>query len=355
MKKPRFFSSKRVPSRIAQGSGGARPEKHQVIPSSTLTHSQAPSSTPLLSELPEDILISVLCHNLGLRDLIAIRKTCRRLHAISYLELPWIMLWGRLAPLGVLPPLKPAKYAVSPRSATGLTTGETFASPCTSDISDGDGFHNSTRCRMQNVFELQRRIHVHDYEEPLFAQETPLPSFSRPIKDFVAISMTPGGEILVVWSVSELLVCDLRHRTSLKLSITPEDDEPPPESSNFVTSMHKYQGITGILIVGTFIRASTISIFFQAMPSPDSIESSPVPKYLVLSEIPLSSSGQISSMELAQHYLIIELTGYSPPSPAVSSRDLKIFDIQLDRCVEVKALTLVRASRRHFQMSNRKQ
>ncbi|KAF8316322.1 hypothetical protein DL93DRAFT_768900 [Clavulina sp. PMI_390] len=290
-----------------------------------------PSSSALrLSELPDDILILIVCNDVELQDLIAIRMTCRRLYAFSYLEHLWVTLWKRLELRGVLLPLRPVEFVRPQRFATEPAIGKTSPGPTTlSKLREENTSADSARCRMQQVFEVQRRIHVHDEEQPIVAQQIFIPILQRPLKDFVAMSMTPAGEILVVWAGSELLVCDLRHRTSFRLAIS-SDGGVPCERTNFITAFHEYQGFIGVFIVGTFIRESAVSILFQPLPSPECTEPISVPDYHILSEFPISAHNRVKTIQFSQQYLVVNFVDLSSTHPNyyLDPRNVMVFDLE---------------------------
>ncbi|KAF8316276.1 hypothetical protein DL93DRAFT_2077990 [Clavulina sp. PMI_390] len=255
---------------------------------------------------------------------------------MSFAEIPWIALWHRLAERGDVPQL-PAEYRRPRRFGGEPSIRKTTQEPrITLPIDFTNRAHNSFRFRLQRIHSLRDRIH--SSEEIIRARKISAPIQDRNFKDFVAMSLTLGGEVLVVWMLSELLIFDLRYGTSLKLHITRVGSERP-KNIKFATAMHEYRGTLGLLIVGTFAQDTRLLFLFQALPGPGFSPASDVQDYSVLSTFSIPSTDRITLVEFSQTYVIIGAMLYE--LNGITRHYLQILDLQGMKSMHVSQTTLV--------------
>ncbi|KAF8320877.1 hypothetical protein DL93DRAFT_1747519 [Clavulina sp. PMI_390] len=273
MRKFKTMASRRMFSYSSRGPSG---EARRTPGQSPLPPVASPNGSGIgLADLPEDIVVLILCHDLELADLVAVSETCRRLYAMSFAELPWIKLWHHLNQRGDLPP-PPIAYRRLPDIAAQPFTRRTTLGPDITSSSGSRMRHCSSsstktfRSRLQRIYSVERRIRTN--EETIRAREVAVLVQDVDSDDWVLMAMTAGGEVVVLWMLSGLLVFDLVHGTSLTVHLDREDSECP-ENFKFAVTMCEYGGEVGVLVVGALSRSQPLLL----ISSPARIqESSPI-------------------------------------------------------------------------------
>ncbi|KAF8316292.1 hypothetical protein DL93DRAFT_2226844 [Clavulina sp. PMI_390] len=156
----------------------------------------------------------------------------------------------------------------------------------------------TARCRMQRVLEIHHRLHAREHQ--IHALEIAQPVRDCPANEFISMSMTSGGEVLVVGLLSGLIVVDLRYKTKFTLQLA-HSDTHHPYMRKMVTAMSEYEGAAGVLIAGKLIDDSKISILFQELPQHETPLG--VPNYVILLDIPVPPPKITSMLKIARGYL----------------------------------------------------
>ncbi|KAF8320883.1 hypothetical protein DL93DRAFT_2163845 [Clavulina sp. PMI_390] len=325
MKRIKFFASRRTSPPVSSYTPPRASENARVTP--LLPTPPAPDDSVRLPELPDDVMILILCHDLELSDFAAISKTCRRFHAIMFAELPWINLHRRLVQRGDLPrPIeysRPLRYRGKP-SSKGTTSGPRIS--ISSESKSGDD--SSARSHILRTLSVQCRIRTSN--ENIHAREISIPVEDYRFKEFVSMSMTAGGEALVIWMLSRLLVFDLRHATSLILHLDRVTTDFP-QNRKFAVTLCESGGESGILIVGNFIHDTRLWFLFQALPGDGSLPSSKVQNYLVPSTFSIPSTDRITVLEFSERYVMIGASIHEPN--ATIRYYLQVHDLQGERAM----------------------
>ncbi|KAF8316286.1 hypothetical protein DL93DRAFT_2078003 [Clavulina sp. PMI_390] len=245
------------------------------------------------------------------------KQTCRRLHEISRLELPWIELWRRLALADSLPPLRPESYTrplehTEPLQASKTVTLQVpYSYPASIPL---DSLVNSPRYRIQRILDVQHRLHAS--ENTICAREINLPVISCPEHEFIDMAMTAEGEVLVVWEKSGLRVVDLRYVMTLTLQFAHPTTSRRRQGS-VAAAMCEYKGSVGVLIAGEFVDGSKISVLFQELPQQKHETTKGASDYVILLDIPVPLSGS-TSVRIAAGYLYFVIERENPRSREVN-------------------------------------
>ncbi|KAF8284621.1 hypothetical protein DL93DRAFT_2161737 [Clavulina sp. PMI_390] len=273
------------------------------LPKAPRARGNGQANTLCLSTLPEDVIICILCHAATEpRHLVVVGQTCRRLYEISFAELPWVKLWHRLAERGVLPPIQPPIYE---RPLHGEPCSQkTVFTPLPNwrfGLDSDDSRVHSTRCRIQRILEAQRRLHAPNHKVSALQIAQPLVDF--PPNNFVAMAMTAGGEVLVVWMVSGLFVFDLEYGTRFSIHFAHETQTiDRAQIPRMATAIYRYNGSVGVLIAGKFTNSSTLSVLYQEIPRHGTLED--VPNCVTLLDISTPPLELTSRIQITAGYLI---------------------------------------------------
>ncbi|KAF8316274.1 hypothetical protein DL93DRAFT_765029 [Clavulina sp. PMI_390] len=168
---------------------------------------------------------------------------------------------------------------------------------------------SSARSRLQRIYNVKHRIYANDETICARGISTPVPKCN--FNDYIAMALTSGGEALVIWMLSELLVIDMCHGHQLILRISREGDERPT-NTKLAVMMCEYRGSLGVLIIGTFIQDTRLLFLFQALPGARSPQTPDVQRYIVLARFAIPLADRITLVEISRHYVIVGSTFQDP-------------------------------------------
>ncbi|KAF8312312.1 hypothetical protein DL93DRAFT_2082169 [Clavulina sp. PMI_390] len=293
--------------------------------------------------LPDDIIIDILHYELRLRDLIAVGRTCQRLRALSGYRDPWTALWHRLAEDRPLPALEPP--ALSPQDSTASQSFHSIKSivPTTSSLSLEDRSHPRNR-----LVDILRVEHLLTIPHPTLHPQSHILE-DEPTAVFINMAITAGGEVVVIWLMTQLTMLD--RRTGRKYTCWLQQDERPI-STLIAAHLFKRDGKEGVVVVRTLL-GSDLAIYFQDLHHDSKDLSNFTPNLHMLSPVAVAENhtlirlrflgpllayvtNRIESNGLKQHIIHLRdmrrhLTAQYTMPAAVT--DMQIYDERLVVCI----------------------
>ncbi|KAF8320802.1 hypothetical protein DL93DRAFT_2094105 [Clavulina sp. PMI_390] len=364
--------------------------KPKALPPSTTQASAPPPTTQqnnkattsqqfnyFIDVLPNELVIAILQWYLEPRDLLAFGQTCRRLRSLSYDVVAWMhAIEGDNAPL-FRPRPYPLRYWRSPssppthnhpihnlqgpsflNSAHGNSPGavdlhNSHSASSTAHHQFGSQYHEpiqvetSRTPRERGTWALAARgdCTLHPRQRYLeacrvqsrLAQPRPAVRVAAvvlercPASQLIAFKMTPGGEMLVIWLKSKIIVQDLRSGRVCNLLIPL--DKRPRCSMMALEMFEQEDGTQGLLLAGTFREASKLSVLFL----PNSHFAKDGSREVEIGSVIIEHGIRFMGVYLSAHYLIIA-EGDDSRREVIST--LRIVDLTCGASETIKHLTM---------------